>query len=149
VGSSSQQTTRFEVFELRSVTPAGGPQLLHVEAAPGPGHDHGLDPLAPLLVRNPDDDRVEHVRMAQQDVLDLRGGDVLRTPDDRVVHPALDVEEALLVQPSVVPGDVNTASSASRCGRPPTSRACRRFRPQPWSIDRLGADFVPPARRVG
>jgi hypothetical protein len=42
--------------------------------------------------------------VSEQNVLDLRGSDVLRTPDDRVVGAPADKQVTVLIQVTVIPG---------------------------------------------
>src|SRR5262245_11198255 len=66
-------------------------------------HDGG-DALAPLVVGDADHRTLGDVGVAEQHLLDLRGGDVLAAPDDRVVAAALDEQVALVVERAPVPG---------------------------------------------
>jgi hypothetical protein len=49
-------------------------QRLLVDRAPGYGHDHSLDPLAPFVAGHADDGDVPRGRVLQDDVLDLGRG---------------------------------------------------------------------------
>src|SRR6266571_1043426 len=61
-------------------------------------------PLPPLGIGHADHRRLGDPGVAEQDVLDLGGGDVLAPPDDGVVGAPLDEQVALGVEPSPVPG---------------------------------------------
>ena len=54
-------------------------------------HDHRLDLLAQVLVRNADDSDFDHSGMLRQLILDLDAVDVLAAPDDHVLGAIGDV----------------------------------------------------------
>ena len=70
----------------------------------GPERDHRRDPLAVLLVVEPDDGRDGDGVVLEQGVLDLGGRDVLAAADDGVVGAALAEQVALDVEPAAVAG---------------------------------------------
>jgi len=68
------------------------------------GHDHGAHPLAGALIGQADHRDVGDQRMATQNVLDLRGRDVLRVADDDVLQPPGDAHVAAGVDLAQVAG---------------------------------------------
>ena len=93
-GRASRNQKRSGVLLDRSACRVKSRSSAGSTSVPGAGDDGGLDPLAPLLVGHAEHHRVEHRRVPQQDVLDLRGSDVLGAPDDRVVGTPADEQVA-------------------------------------------------------
>ena len=103
VGSSVRKMT------VRGARPAQSAaheaaQILHVGFGTPCGHDDGDGNLAPLRVIGADDGAVAHMRVFDEDVLDLGGGDVLPAADDRVVGAAADEQVAVGVEVGHVAG---------------------------------------------
>src|SRR5262245_48708355 len=67
------------------------------ERGAGPGDDHGVDALSPLVAGDAEHRHVDDVRMALQRALDLRRVDVHPAGDDHVRLAVADVVEALRV----------------------------------------------------
>src|SRR5699024_7861619 len=66
--------------------------------------DERLDRLAPLLAGHADDGDLGDVRVGEDDVLDLDGGDVLPAGDDDVLPPVADRDVAVLADAAAVAG---------------------------------------------
>ena len=79
-------------------------QLGLVRRRPRVQHHHGGHRLAPLRVGDPDHRGLGHGRMRHEHRLDLPRRNVLPTPHDHVVQPAVDVEEPVGVEPPGVAG---------------------------------------------
>ena len=67
-------------------------------------HDERVRRLAPALVRQPDDGDLLDGRVADQDALDLDGGDVLAAADDDVLEAVADLGVAVRVDHGRVAG---------------------------------------------
>ena len=138
-GRSGQTSTCLGAFTLpiRSLTNAissAGSTLL-----PGAQLDHGGDPLAPLLVRQPDHRAVLDGRVRHQRLLDLGRVHVEAAGDDHVLGPVDDEQEAVVVEVADVAGVVpavratprrsppgSCSSRPSPASRGPRSRRARR-----------------------
>ena len=67
-----------------------GAQFLWIGICSLRRHHDCDDDLTPLGILHPDDRDIAHRRMLDEDVLHLRGGDVLSTTDDGVVGSPAD-----------------------------------------------------------
>ena len=112
-------------------------RLLHVEGQLVGRHlgaraqdDDGADLLAERLVGDADHGAVGDRRVFEQGRLDLDGVDVLPAPDDHVLGPVDDVDEALVVQA----GDVARVQPAPGERRAPTLRAGSSSRAPRWGL---------------
>src|SRR5581483_3128859 len=84
-----------------------------------PEHDHGVDPLTPPFVGQPDDRRFPDGRVGHEDVLDLPGVDVVAAGDDHVALAVPQVQEPVLVEgPDVAGVDPAVPDDLGRLGRP-------------------------------
>ena len=138
-GRSAQTSTCLGALTLpmrsltNAVTSAG------VDAGARPQLEDGGDPLAPLLVGQPDHGAVLDVRVRHQRLLDLGRVDVEAAGDDHVLGPVDDEQEAVVVEVADVAGVVPAvrrrlggglrvavvaAPSPASCGR--RSRRARR-----------------------
>src|SRR5690606_32680351 len=73
-------------------------KLVQVEPAPGPEHDARAGDLAETLVGQPDDGCARDLRLLQEQLLDLRWGDVHPPADDDVLDAPDDRQVAFLVE---------------------------------------------------
>ena len=72
-------------------------------------HDDGVDDLAPTLVGDAEDGRLEHGGVGVEGVLDLGAVDVLAAGDDHVLGPVDEVQVAVGVEVADVAGAVPLA----------------------------------------
>ena len=79
-------------------------QLVGAHVLTGPQHHDGPDLLAEDRVGHADDGAVGHGRVLEEGGLHLDAVDVLAAPDDHVLGPVDDVDEALLVDAGHVAG---------------------------------------------
>ena len=103
-GSSAASSNRFGTLKPARRSAQWPRSSSASRSAPSSSDDDRGDRLLPLGVGAADDGRVGDGRVAQQHLLDLGRDDVLAAGDDQVVVPALDLEEALLVDPAEVAG---------------------------------------------
>ena len=120
-------------------SPRSPPRQYATSSAPvtgGARHDDGVDGLAPALVRDAEDRRLEHGGVAVEDVLDLGAVHVLAARDDHVLRAVDEVDVGLVVHVAEVAGAVPAVDE--RVGGllglvpvPRPSRSGRGRRPRP------------------
>ena len=74
-----------------------------VRVSPGRDDDEGLDRFAPVFVRDADGAGLEDLRMAEEDLVDLLGVDVVAAGDDHVLLAVHEGQMPVLVQEADVP----------------------------------------------
>src|SRR6266566_8896061 len=91
-------------LEVREPVAGEADDLVLARLLPLAQHHVRVGRLAPFLVREADDGRLHHRRVAQQDALDLQRGDVLATADDHVLDPVTDLHIAVRMHHGGVAG---------------------------------------------
>ena len=112
VGNSWRNTTRSGCVNPEVLAHMGA-QVLRVRGDVGDRHHDGHHDLAPLGVLDTDDGDVTHVRMFDEDVLDLGRSDVLTAADDGVVGSPTDEQVAVGVEVGDILGREPASSSST------------------------------------